>query len=799
MLRTYLKIAWRNLVKHKLYSFINISGLSVGLGACMLILLFVAHEHSYDRFHKDPEQLYSVYGRIAIGGDTVQFPQMTYPTGPRVLQSDPSVSSFLRMHSPNQDRVVSNPLSPTLKFTEKDFLFADSNFFSFFSFRLQQGNPGQVLSRPFTMVITEEAAKKYFGNADPIGKTLRYDSAYSFEITGIAAKAPSNSSIRYDFVASLSSRLAMKEGGAMRKEQNVAYGEYLTYFRLKEGAKASSVEKTLLQLSHQTPAGESIPARYCLNPLKNTHLNMNFGDPANTTYLGVFPLVAGLILLLALINYMNLATARATLRAKEVGVRKASGASRAKIAQQFYIESALFAIIAFLCGYLLFRIAQPYFYRLMDLSIDASFIYQPMVLISFAGLLLVTIFIAGTYPSLVLSAYNPVAVLYGRMSRQKGGLALRRFLTVLQFSVSIVLIVCSLLIARQLYFFRHTDTGVNRENVLMVTFSNTLRDHYQAFKKEVGNLSGISGTATAHYALYHGYDMTEINREGVEKKLQLVTLTVDDQFIPLLQIPWKIKPAEPTIYAQDHRVVLNETAVRELRLSGDVIRQQLRIGGDVPYSVTGVLKDFTYNSLHRKVDPVGLLIQKDTSINWGASTNGCLFARIRPGVNIPTMISEIKNIYGRYDVNTPFQFQFMDEAFNDRYKAEDRLAGILGMFTGLTILIACLGLFGLAAFTASRMVREIGIRKVLGASVTSLVVLQTRSFIQWVMLSIVIAVPVAWYVMHKWLENFAYKISIGWSVFLLSGLSALLIAALTVSIESIRSSLANPAKNLRSE
>ena len=798
MFRNFLLVAYRNLRQHRLYSIINIGGLSIGIGACMLILLFVVHEHSYDKFHRDAKDIYSIYSRVKIGGDTIRFPGMNYGTAPILQKSDPSVVSTLRIQSFYLKKTVFNPESSEKKFGEKNFIFADSSFFRFFSFRLKRGNADRVLARPFTVVITEATAKKYFGSTDPIGKLLRYDSAYTFEVTGIAESAPSNSSIAFDFIAAMSSRPLMPNGQATANDAGVLFGNYDTYVQLKPGTRPVNVEHTLLRLAKLNKVNEDAPARYCLSPLVNTHLENNFHGDGSSKYLSIFPLVAGLILLLALINYMNLSTARATLRAREVGVRKAVGASRGRIAQQFYVESALYTFIAFGLGFALFRLAQPYFYQLIQLHIDPSFIYRPEILSLFAGLLLITILIAGTYPSIVLSAYNPVVVLYGRLSRQKGGAGLRKVLTVLQFSAGIVLIISSILIERQLWFFRHTDTGINRENVLMVPFGSTIGQHYRAFEDEVQQLPGIGGVAIARYGLYQGYDMFQAKDLNSGKEVSLNSLMVDDRFIPMLGIRWKIPPATHSYFEQDGRVILNETAVDKLHLPSNPLEQQVDINSK-KYTVAGVIKNFNYNSLHSKIEGLSLLVSKDTVTGENAVQHGCLMTRIGRGVNLPTMIETIKKLYNRYDISTPFEFQFMDDAFNARYKAEDKLAGILDVFTGLTVLIACLGLFGLAAFSATQKTKEIGIRKVLGASITNIVVLLTKDFIRLVLLAIVLATPIAWYLMHGWLENFAYKTPIGWTVFVLAGLSAIAIALVTVSFEAIRSAIANPVKSLKAE
>ncbi|HTI10799.1 MAG TPA: ABC transporter permease [Puia sp.] len=798
MLRNYLKIAFRNLTKHKLYSIINIGGLSIGIGTCLLILLYVIHEHSYDNFHQHADRIYATRAKVKIGGDSLEFSGMGYSTAIEVKKFDPSVESALRVQKFYWKKAVQNPADPEKKFGEDQFIFADSNFFRFFSFQLKAGDPDRVLARPFTLVITEEAARKYFGNANPIGKTLRYDSAYTFEITGIVAQAPSNSSIRYDFIASMASQPSMKDGAELLKSQDIMYGNYDTYFRLQSGAQPGKVESTLLQLAKRNKDMKDIPARYLLTSLQNSHLLSEGEDDSDVRYLTIFPLVAGLILLLALINYMNLTTARASLRAKEIGIRKTNGATRSLIAQQFYVESALYALLSFGAGLLLFRIGLPYFYRLMDIHIDPSFIYQPRVLVFFAGLLLVTIFIAGTYPSMVLSSYNPVAVLYGRMSRQKGGVGLRKFLTVLQFSVSIVLIVSSILISRQLYFLRHTDTGIKRDHIVSISFEEAIGRHYTAFKKEVGSLPGVSGVAISTSELYVGYNIVQVGLPGGDKNVSSVSLLVDESFISLLGMQWKFAPTDPYFYAKARQVVINESAIAKFQLPPDPVGKQISLGGEAPHTVAGVVKDFNYTSLHSKIDALCLIILGDPKKRESILT-GHLMVKIGPGVNLPTMMEKIKKLYERYDPTHPFDYSFLDEDFNMRYKAEDNLAGILNVFTGLTVLIACLGLFGLAAFSAAQKTKEIGIRKVLGATVQSLVLLLTRDFIRLVLVAIVVAVPVAWYFMHKWLESFAYRIPVGWTVFLLAGSGAILIALVTVSWEALRTAMANPVKSLKAE
>ncbi len=795
MLLNYIRTAWRNFCKHTLYSVINISGLAIGLAVCMLIMLYVAHEMSFDRFHQRSGRIFDVYARIAMGADTVQLPFMTYQAGPSVKEHDARVEDFLRLRTSNRPAVIRNAAQPAIKLSEKKFHFADSNFFRFFTFPLLKGDPAHALDRPFTVVLSKSAAARYFGKDEPVGKVLRYEGIYDFEVTGVSEDVPSNSTITYDFVASLSSFLKMDESQGMLKTPNVGIGAFKTYFLLKDPRDADAVSRTMQQLSAQGKDKSS--ERYVFTGIKNMHLSANFGDFSNLRYLKIFPLVAGLILLLALINYMSLATARATLRAKEVGVRKTLGAGRAGLARQFYVESGLYAVLAFVLGVLIFLLVKPVFYQQLSLHIDTSFLLSPVMLGIGAGLLMITIFIAGSYPALVLSSFKPVSTLAGKLSRRSGGASIRKVFTVLQFSISIALIVCGLVIDRQLDFFRHTDTGVNRTNIIMVPFAAAAGDHYNAFRNDVSAIAGVRQTAMASFPMYGGYNCFFTENAETKEQVMLPVYHVDSAFIPMLGLQWKQAPAYAELLTQGNKVAVNETTIQKLGLPANPIGSFLHLGND-QYEVVGVLKDFSYASLHRKVDALSLFVSKDTASTW-RSAGGCLFVKTTAGANMPTLLAAIRKSFEKYDDNNPFKYQFMDDAYDAMYKAEDRLARIFSIFTGLTVLIACLGLFGLAAFMAEQRTKEIGVRKVLGASVGSIVGLLGKDFIKLVLIAILLATPVAWYLMHGWLQDFAYRIHMQWWMFAVSAAAALLLAWITVGIQSVKAALTNPIKALRTE
>lgn len=796
LLYNYIKLAWRNLAKRKLYSFINIGGLAAGLCVCMLIMLYVAHELSYDRFHKDSNRIFSLLEKIKMEKDTIQFDRFNYAIGPAILQQDAAVKSYLRMGSVyNEATVMQNVANPAIRDEEAATWFTDANYFSFFSFPLLQGDPAEVLKQPFSAVITASMAKKYFGTTDAVGKQLRFNGKYIFVVTGVMADVPSNSSIQANFLLSASSMAGME---SLQLQQFVTDkrglgGIFKTYVKLADATAAGQVEKHIDQLSTL----QEEPGRAVLVPLSSIHLEANFNAGFNLRYLKLFPMVAALILLMALINYMSLSTARATVRAREIGVRKALGADHQRIAQQFYVESALYAFLAFCLAVVLCMLLRPWFFNLLQLKVDVSFLYHPVVITIYAGLLFLTVLIAGSYPAFVLSRYNPVTVLSGKMSKS-GGAGVRKVLTVLQFGIAAVLIICSIVINRQLYFFRHTTTGINQDNVVMLPFQNSIGTHYQTFRQQVAALNGVAQTATARYPLYGGYDMWFVTGEGNRPDIALPMLHIDRSLIDMAGLQWKIPPADMLQVGMEGTIVLNEMAVESFNLSPSPVGKHIKMGNK-EVEVIGVLKNFHFKSLHAAIQPLGLDVEKENSVTWGANSPGCLFVKIAPKQNIPALLEQIKKIYAGYDMLTPFQYTFLDDEFNKMYTAEDRLAGIFGGFTALTVLIAGMGLLGLAAFSAEQRTREIGVRKVLGASVVQITALLSKEFITLVFIALVMASPVAWYLMQQWLQQFAYRIHMQPWMFVLSAIVAVAAALMAIGLQTVKAAIRNPVTALKIE
>lgn len=791
MFLNYLKIAWRNLWRNKLYSSINIGGLALGLAVCMLIMLYVAHEHSYDHFHKNTSRIFSVYTSGTYGGQTVNTSHMGYEYGPAAAKNDTRIQAFVRTQKPFGAPLLVNNAAKTVKYPESQLLYADANFFDFFSFPLVSGSAATVLQQPFTIVVSEKMAQKYFGHQNPVGKVLYLtaDSTYLFQVSGVMKNMPSNSSIQADFAAAISSMKGMKEN------QHVVTGvNFKTYFLLQHAADITPVQQTL-----QLTAEKSDPemhSQYHLLPLADEHFEMDTDQAAGIRYLHIFPFVAGLVLLLALVNFMSLSTARATLRAKEIGVRKVTGASRRVIAAQFYMESALYTLLAFVLAYLIYLFLHRYFLDILQIAIDESFVNGVQALGIMTILLLVTTAIAGSYPAIVLSAFKPITTLQGSLSHNSGGAWVRKLFTTLQFVIAVTLIISGIVIGKQLYYMRHTDTGVNRENIVMISIHKSMGTHYPAFKKDVANLNGVKQVATMRYPMYTSYDMYGGNSNDNSEPVVFKMLNVDNDFISLLGIRWKVSPATPAAIAQRGHIVVNESLARKLQLPSQPVGRQITAPPGEVITVAGVVRDFNFQSFSSRIDGLGLFVAPDTLSYWTAF-GSTMLVKTTPHTNLPALLAGIKNTYERFDKENPFAYQFMDDAFNAMFKAEDRLAGIFNLFIGLTVLIAGMGLFGLATFAAQQRTKEISIRKVLGANVLSITTQLSKDYVKLVLLAVLIASPIAWWAMHNWLQHFAYSIRLNGWIFVTAGLLAVIIALCTVSFQALKAAMASPVKGLK--
>jgi putative ABC transport system permease protein len=802
MFSNYLKIAWRNLLRNKVYSAINIGGLAVGLAVSLLILLFVIHEQNYDRFHTNADRIFRVYGQTHFGGQDMNTDRMSARFGPAVQAGVPGVLANVRIGT-TPGRVVVKT-GPDRRYFEDKFILADPSLLTVFSFPLVRGDGGTSLTRPMTVLLTERSAGRYFGRENPIGKTITVNSKLRFEVTGILKNPPSNSTIQFDFVASLASYTALeriREGliaddDAALNNQRIQFGNFQTYFLVQSPAVVARIARVLPGLV--TASGGSMTGNtFLFDPLTAIHAGMNFGDSANAKYSLLFGSIAGLILLLALINYVSLTTARATRRAREVGVRKVMGAARRELAGQFYGESVLITGLAFGLALALVQLMQPLFYQLLQLDIDPAFVFSPAFGSVVLALLLGCVLVSGSYPALMLSSFSPVSVLKGNLLPASSGQQIRRGFTVVQFVVSIGLIGCSLLIYRQVQHLQTRSLGLYKDRVLVVPLDGSMAGQYGAFKHDLRQLPGVERVAAASSVLYkEGGSMYFMQSPTTKQDVTIHVLSVDDQFAETLRIPWKTKPA-PDRLAAPSTVVLNEIAVKKLAIINQPLGQKLQFGNQTD-EVVGVMRNFFFTSINNSDEPLAVFVVKDTA-RAIATQGGSLYVRILPGADLPLTLGRVEQVYARLDAEKPFEYYFLDQTFNGIYKAETRLATLFGVFTGFALFIACLGLFGLATFTAEQRTKEIGVRKVLGASVSSIVALISKDFLKLLLIAIVIASPIAWYAMNRWLQDFAYRIEIEWWVFAVAGLLAVTIALLTVSFQSIRAALMNPVNSLRSE
>lgn len=803
MLITYFKVAWRAFRKNRTVSLINVLGLAAGLVVTLLIGLYVAHEYSYDRFHVQGSRIAKVELRHDDGTQSYSVPTMSYRFGEAVKTACPGVEDFARITDPVfGTKLVQSDLEH--KSFEAGFQFADPGFLRLFSFTLLKGDPKTALTQPATVVLTERMARKYFGDADPIGKTITYDKKHLMQVVGVIRNPPFNSSIQFDFLGDMSTYRAIDRNwhaGFLgdRKADEIQEsvgtgGSYNTYFLLHPQASGSEIERKIPSL---LSPGETITNpndQYKLYALSDLHFSVI--APGQKSRVTVFSVIGGLILALALINYVNLTTARSTLRAKEVSIRKMIGAERIALIIQFYFESALYVTLAFGVAVLLFVTLQPFFFAVLHLNVDRVFLTSPFFLAPAVLVFLASIFVSGSYPALLLSRFSPMKVLKGR-SRAAGSVGwIRRGLTVFQFTVSVALIIGSLLINNQLKLFLEKDLGIDRDRVVTVFLDpeDGLDKHFNAIREEIRQLKEIESVTASSLVMYDQYmNSWRLKRTDTGQAADLNTFDVDESFISTMSIPWAIPPRAREGELTKNRIVINETAAKQLGINAGNYEQTLDAGQGITKNVVGVVKDFNYSSLARGIKPMALFMADDSR------PRNYLYLKLAKGVPTSTALVAIRRVYDRYKTEKPFAYAFLDETYRRLYDSEVSLQTIILALTGFAVLIACLGLFGLAAFVAEQRTKEIGIRKVMGASVGSVVRLLSADFLKLILLAVILASPVAWYVMHHWLENFTYKVTIEWWVFALAGGLAIGIALITVGFQSIRAALTNPVRSLRSE
>lgn len=819
MIQTYLKIAWRNLKKNKTYSFINIFGLSCGLASCMLIALYIRHETGYDRYHKygsDIYQLASTSGQ-ADGGSR-NSANTPAPMAPAMKSDFPEVADathLLNLFADDKTLLQYQGTDGPVSFYETNGFLADSSFFRMFDYQFIEGNQA-ALDQPNTVVLSETIARKLFGRESAINRVVHISSntngAGDYAVTGVFRPATQPSHINGRFFLSIA-------GGTLEQylerspNDFVSNNMFFTYLKLRPG---SDPDKLMAKFPAfiDTHAGKDLASRGAsrslfLIPLREIHLSGkvpgNVTPPGNTSYLYVLASIAAFILLIACINFMNLSTARSAKRSAEVGVRKVMGAGRSSLIHQFLGESLLMALIAFLFAIGIVLYLLPLFNQVSGKNIAFSPGKDQLMIAVFLGMALITGILAGSYPAFYLSSFRPVQVLKGKMSGSLAAVSLRRALVVLQFVISVVLIVASIVITSQMKYMQQKDLGFTKEQQLVVPLrSPHAKDMAAALKNELAAVSQVSKVgATMYYPGIFNPSDNLYYRDGQSMKDGIRTRInrVDFDFLPALGV----HPVAGRLFSPEFPsdtascVVVNESLVHDIGFPSpaDAVNQQINFdwqGTSYHFRVIGVVRDFHHESLHLPIAPFAFEVMNNkpgTPFNY-------LLVHTRTS-DMQQLLREVQNRWHLLNPDEPFEYSFIDTDFMKNYEAERRLSSLVGYFTIIAIIISCLGLFGLSAFSAEQRTREIGIRKVLGASVTGVTALLSRDFLKLVGIAMLIALPAAWWIMHRWLLDFAYRTGIGWQVFVITVLSVVVITLLTISFQAVKAALANPAKSLRTE
>ena len=803
MIKNYLKVAIRNIIKHKGFSIINIVGLAIGIACSILILLFVAHELSYDKFHEKAERIHRIAVRASVGDTKIRQTYSSSATFKKLLEDFPEIEvavKFLKL-----GRTPINLGEKT--FFESRFFAVDSTFFDVFTIPLIHGNPKTVLANPNTMVISKNTALKYFGGTDAVGKILRADFSYDpgsidFEITGVSENVPANSHFHYDLLVSSATF------PTYINDPGWSSNNFISYVVLKEGTSSEWFDAKLKEFTRKHMGGERFDAwvakgnfwEYFLQPVTKIHLNSDlngeFEANGNETYVYIFSAISIIILLIACINFMNLSTAKSSLRAKEVGMRKVVGSGRNRLVVQFLSESVLLSFISLALGMVIVISLLPLYKNLIGRQLEIHYFDNFIVIPSLLALGLIVGVISGAYPAFFLSSFKPISALKGKTIGSKGGSWLRNILVIFQFTISIFLIIGTLVVNQQLKFFQNIKLGFDKKQVLVIRNPGSLGNNIVPFKEALRKQSSIIDVSGSNTLPGRGFSNIGFGAEGVDKSFTLNLCVCDYDFLDTL----KLELVQGRFFSRDfitdsHAAVLNEKAVELLGWDdpiGKKINNWARNRGN--FTVIGVIKDYHYESLHQEIRPMALFLSGGYYTNVESSISVRLNTE-----NISETIKYAGNTWNDFAHNMPFEYSFLDEDYDNLYINEKQTRKLFSIFSFLAIFIACLGLFGLASFIADQKTKEIGIRKVLGASVPGIVKVLNKRFVKWVLIANFTAWPIAWFMMNKWLQNFAYRIELSWWMFILAAVLALLVALITVSFQTVKAALKNPIDSLRYE
>ena len=799
MIRNYFKTAWRNLWKNKLYSGINISGLAVGLAACLLIGVYISHELSYDKFNTNADHIVRVTMEYEKAGTVNAVATTGTKVGPQFKRTFPLVEeyvrTFIRQNIIKHDEKI---------FDEPRILYADAPFFKVFSFHLAEGDPATALNASDKIVITRSMAKKYFGNEDALGKTLTMGGK-DFRISAICEDVPQNSQIKFDFVTPFLNL------GNNVKDETWWTANWITYLLLRDHNSISQLQQQVNDYMKSTAVRKDAGVEgnnylsYHLEPLTRVHLYSSlpgFEPNGSIRNIYIFSLIALLILIIACANYTNLATAQSAGRTAEIGMRKVMGASKKQVFIQFISESLIITLFAGALAIIISITLTPYFNNITGTQFSASAFLKPLPIAALIIFSILTSFFAGFYPALLLSGTEVIGVLKKGFSFTGGKNLLRKTLIIAQFSISAILIIFTIIILQQMNFMKTKDLGYNKDHIVVLPIGGKMLSDFQALKDAFSQVRGVeSATASYETPEYVQWgDGISVTDEKGKHDISLNAMPVDLDFIKTLQMKliagrdfqqsdFAMMDTSNDYQNYHQPYLINETLAKKIGWTPEqAIGQTIEKGATGP--VVGVIKDFNFSSLHDPVGPLLIFLNRDYSRDFMLRINGN---------DVPQTLSRLEMVWKQRITDRPFHYHFLDEDYNKLYQAEQRSSSLLSVAAMLAIILACLGLFGLAAFTTAQRTKEIGIRKVLGAHAGSITLLVSKNFLALVVIAIAIAIPLAWVIGNNWLQDFAYRINISWWVFLAAGAAALLIAFLTVSFHSIKAAMANPVKSLRTE
>lgn len=807
MFKSYLITAWRNLIRDKFYASLNILGLAVGIICTILITLFVDHELSYDKHHHNYRRIYRLESDFFIAGKNDKFAVTAPPLGPTLKDEYPEIAEFVRFFNSDRSLVKANDH----EFFEEGLWYTDSTIFDVFSHPFKYGSPEHALSEPNTVVLTEKLARKYFGDQDPVGKILTITGDADYRITGVIADLPDNSHLKFDGLLSLMTLVkGMGEARANSREARVFWNIVsYAYVLLNENGDMQKVldDSPAFYKKYMASLGDRINGSFNLmaTPLAKVHYRGGLQGDLPTGNMGtiyIFIAVAFFILLIACINYMNMATARASRRLREVGLRKTVGASRGTLIYQFLGESTLITLIALVISIGLLPLFLPVFNQIAGQNLHFGVVANFRLILLITAIALITGLIAGSYPAFYLSGFQPAEVLKSQLVRMRASGILRKILVVIQFVISVVMIAGTIIVSHQLNYLRSKDPGFNKDNLMILRAQDTtFQKSIAAFREELLQNPAIENVATSSTIPGQGYGKVvfRVENNGEMQEQALNFYMIDENYLDLMQIKLIDGRNFDRKMSTDlnEAFLINETAARQLNWSSQALGKRMqwgiRIEGGAQRDgrVIGVINDFNYVSLHNSVEPLVLLLgqQQESQV---------ILIRIKPQ-EMAAAMAFIQEKWNKYNLKFPFEPRFMTDIINEMYTDEIKLGSIFRTFAIITILISCLGLFGMSTFVTERRTKEIGIRKVIGASAQNIVYHLSREFIGMVLIADVIAIPLAWIAAGQWLSNFPYRIEIRIYYFLIAVLMSVFIALITVSYQATKAALTDPARTLKYE